>query len=231
MPARRSIGFATLGVALIAGVLLGVKSFLPVEGFVFNQIYKSGYWGRHPSGLGSSGPGSTELVTREYRKFIETLIRQEGIKTVVDAGCGDWEFSQHIDWGGAQYIGIDVSSVVLDRVIAQYSKPNIMFSEASLVEVLPPADLLIVKDVLQHLPIDDISKFIHNNLRPGRYKIAVLTNDRAANGADNNSNIVRGDYRKIDLASPPFNVHGLEDFDLFKSIPATEKVVQVLRFD
>ena len=231
MSGYRTRTYGILAVALIAAVILVGQYYLSSDSYVFDWIYQTGYWGRAPSGEGSSGPGSTEQASRQYRKFLEALIKQESIQSVVDAGCGDWEFSQHIDWAGAEYLGLDVSTVVLDRVTARYSSSNVRFQRGSVVDVLPVADLLIVKDVLQHLPIEDISQFIQNNLQPGRYKIAVLTNDRARNDEDNNSDILRGGYRTIDLAKPPFNLKGLEDYELFEWEPTREKVVQVLRFE
>ncbi len=194
---------------------------------VFDEIYESGVWGRNESGQGSSGEGSTEQVTRAYRAFLENLIREERIGSVVDAGCGDWEFSQYIDWGEASYLGIDVSSVVLKRVDTLYAGPKIRFQQGSLVEELPPADLLIVKDVLQHLTNQDILQFIRANLRPERYRIAVLTNDRDARYSANNEQIPRGGYRGLDLSRTPFKLEGLEDHQLFEAAP--EKLTQVLR--
>ena len=219
-----------LGAVLVVAVAFMGQSLGNRESYVFNLIYRSGHWGRGASGEGSSGPGSTEEVTREYRRFLETLIREEDIASVVDAGCGDWEFSQYIDWGEADYLGIDVSSVVVDRIKTRYSRPKVRFQRGSLVNVLLPADLLIVKDVLNHLPNEDIMQFIRNNLQPGRYKIAVLTHDRSPNDGNNNGDIIRGNHRGLDLANPPFNLQGLEDhLRLFEAFP--DKVVQVLRFD
>ena len=225
---------ATFHILTLVAVLIAAAVFTTLylpsrQSYVFDLIYLYGFWGRNASGEGSSGPGSTEEVTREYRRFLETLVREEGIASVVDAGCGDWEFSQYIDWGEADYLGIDVSSVVLDRLHTRYLRPKVRFQQGSVVDVLPPADLLIVKDVLQHLPNEDVMQFIRNNLQRGRYKFAVLTNSREPNDGDNNGNILRGSYRGLDLGGPPFALLGLEDHRLFEAYP--DKVVQVLRFE
>ena len=125
---------AILGLALVAGIGL----FLTRNPNAFDQIYLSGGWGTNESGEGTSGSGSTEEVTREYRAFLENLIREEGIQSVVDAGSGDWEFSHYIDWGEADYLGIDISSVVLERAKERYEGPKVHFRLGSATDELPP---------------------------------------------------------------------------------------------
>lgn len=219
-------------VLLVAAVLIGVPALLLAitwETSAFELIYLTNYWGTNDAGEGTSGGGSTEEVTREYRLFLERLIREENITSVVDGGCGDWEFSQFVDWGGADYLGIDISHVAIQRVQERFSGPKVRFEQGSVIDPLPPADLLIVKDVLMHLPIEDIHTFIENNLQPGRYKIALLTHNRSEDPSKNNGDIPHGLFRRIDLRSEPFNVRGLEDHFLFDSEP--DKVTQVLRLN
>jgi hypothetical protein len=116
-------------------------------------------------------------ITREYRAYVEDFIKTHSVKSVVDAGCGDWSFSSAMDWGDAS---------------------------------LPGADLLISKDVLQHLSNELVHKFIRNNLRKGKYKWVILTNTRGSENRD----VASGGYRAIDLAAPPFAVRGLVDLPI-----------------
>lgn len=117
--------------------------------------------------------------------------------SVVDAGCGDWDFSRLIDWGGARYLGIDISNVVIER-LKTHRSDRFEFQMGDITEDLPPADLLICKDVLQHLPIELVNKFIRNNLKKGKYRWALITNDALAAGGNKDTNT--GDYRRIDLS-------------------------------
>ena len=176
----------------------------------FNGIYASGKWDRDSSGKGTSGPGSTVEITREYRAYVEGFIKNHGVKSVVDAGCGDWSFSRVMDWSGASYLGIDISSDVIKDVRQKYEKGSIRFEVGDVTEDLPSADLLLCKDVLQHLPNELIRKFIKNNLRKGKYKWVILTNDRGPENRD----IKAGEHRTIDLGAPPFDVKGLVDLPI-----------------
>jgi len=171
----------------------------------FNGIYSRGDWAKDPEGKGTSGTGSTLDVTQEYRAYIEQFIKKHNVKSVVDAGCGDWEFSSATNWNHARYLGVDISTNVIDLVKKKYQKEGVSFMVGDVTESLPSADLLLCKDVLQHLPNQLIIKFIKNNLKKGKYKWAIITNDLGGSNAD----IKPGEYRQIDLSAPPFGVKGL----------------------
>lgn len=183
----------------------------PLTG-TFNRIYSEGAWGRDVTGKGTSGTGSTLEVTREYRAYVENFIETHAITSIVDAGCGDWGFSRAIDWGDASYLGVDIASDVIETVRAKYETDRVRFQVGDITEALPAADLLISKDVLQHLPNELVHKFIRNNLRKGKYKWVILTNDRGS--PPRNLDTVPGGYRVIDLAAPPFEVQGLVDLPI-----------------
>jgi SAM-dependent methyltransferase len=175
----------------------------------FNRIYAEGTWGT-VAGRGTSGTGSTLAITQEYRAYVEDFIKTHSVTSVVDAGCGDWSFSSAITWGDASYLGVDIASDVIATVRSKHEKGKIRFQVGDITDELPAADLLISKDVLQHLSNTLVHKFIRNNLRKGKYKWVILTNDRGSR----NSDIASGGYRAIDLAAPPFEVRGLVDLPI-----------------
>ena len=189
----------------------------------FNRIYGTGEWAKDATGIGTSGSGSTLEITREYRAYIEDFIKKNAVKSVIDAGCGDWSFSSAIDWGDASYLGVDIASDVIVPVRKKHETGKIKFQVGDITEELPAADLLISKDVLQHLSNDLIHKFIKNNLRKGKYKWVILTNDRSSDNHD----IPTGRYRGIDLAAPPFHVKGVVDLPI-KFEKETTKITSLL---
>src|SRR6186997_2537172 len=93
----------------------------------FNRIYTEGTWGKDVAGKGTSGSGSTLEITGEYRAYVEDFIKKHSVKSVVDAGCGDWSFSSAIDWGDASYLGIDIASDVIAAVRNKHEKGRIKF--------------------------------------------------------------------------------------------------------
>jgi hypothetical protein len=72
--------------------------------------------------------------------------------------------------------------------------------------VLPKADLLICKDVLQHLPYEDIQKIIKQF---DKFKYCIVINDvDPVKLTCENVDIPRGHYRCLDLTKPPFSLIG-----------------------
>ncbi len=220
-----------ISLCFFAGFFIFIKYKSSIDdknnvGEIFNQIYIKGKWGKNESGMGHSGHGSKVENAKKYIVFINRFLTEHNIKTVVDAGCGDWQFSKYIIWDEINYLGIDISSIVINRISKKYTRENIKFQLGDITKELPGADLLICKDVLQHLSNKQIITFINNNLKTNRYKWVIITNDKTQSGK--NIDIIPGKYRRLDLSKPPFNIKGLVDIkDLFEI--KENKTVQVLK--
>jgi SAM-dependent methyltransferase len=191
---------------------------------VFTHIYTTKLWGTNEHGEGISGGGSTLDQTKLYREFLQTFLREHNIHSVVDVGCGDWTFSKAIDWTGIAYIGYDVVGFLIDKNNAKYGTQSIQFIKGDATATdLPAADLLICKDVLQHLPNADIAKFLRQ-LR--KFKYCLITNDIDLSKTNNNLRIVRGEHHLVDLTMPPFNLRG-EKVLTYESGPNIKQVLLV----
>jgi SAM-dependent methyltransferase len=167
---------------------------------VFDHIYRHDLW------KGGSGPGSSEENTRPYRQFLHNFLRSNAVRSVVDLGCGDWQYARHMDWKGIAYLGIDVSKVVLENT-RQFAAPGIEFRELNAVtSPMPAADALIVKDVLQHWSNADILALLP---KLSAYRYALITNGFLPAARDRiNSDITPGRWRPVDLLRPPFSQPG-----------------------
>ena len=98
------------------------------------------------------------------------------MQSVVDYGCGDWAFSRKIDWQGATYTGLEIVSDLVTRNQRLYGRAGVRFAVTpESPEALPAGDLLVAKDVLQHLPNHDIHRFLTEVVV--RYRYALITND------------------------------------------------------
>jgi SAM-dependent methyltransferase len=171
---------------------------------IFNKIYQTDAWG------GGSGIGSFAQNTGEYRLFLESFLKENKVKSVLDVGCGDWQFSSLIDWSGIDYTGIDVSDVVLANT-QKYTKHGIKFIHLDAVtDDLPVADLLIIKDVMQHWSNSDILSFV-SKLK--KFKWSLITNGFHPDLTTHvNKDIVPGGWRPVDLLSEPFKIEGRNVF-------------------
>lgn len=171
---------------------------------VFTEIYDKGVWGKNKQGVGHSGGGSDYKNALAYIKFLEEFMALKEVRSVVDFGCGDWTFSQHVNWSGIEYLGIDVVKKVIENNTEKYSSSNVTFISADGVNYeLPEADLIVCKDVLQHLPNDDIKLFLKQLYK---FKHCLITNDIDPHPQNNNAQISVGNWRPIDLTIAPFNL-------------------------
>ena len=175
---------------------------------LFDVVYETNYWGS------GSGSGSNENLCRDYVAFLQEFFKAHNITSIVDAGCGDWQFSKNIDFSGITYQGFDVASFVINANTPRYSKDNISFHlYDGDFSKLPSADLLICKDVLQHLPIAKIKEFI--TILP-RFKYALITNDI---GTNNNTEILPTQGRTLDLREDPFYLDCSIVFEIQENCP------------
>ncbi|MEJ0013364.1 MAG: class I SAM-dependent methyltransferase [Bauldia sp.] len=174
---------------------------------IFDMIYRAEVWGsRGNEAAVSSGYGSTGKATAPYRDFLVSFMRDKNIRSVVDIGCGDWELGRLVDWTGVDYTGVDVSAVILENT-SRFTADGIRFIEGDARTIdLPRADLLLMKDVLQHWSNDDIKRFLP---KIGGYRHALLTNGAPLREAEDiNHDIPAGNYHALDLTRPPFAVAG-----------------------
>ncbi len=168
---------------------------------IFTDIYN------RKEQAGISDPGSTLESTQNYRHILQNFLRDNKINSVVDLGCGIWEFLSHIDWNGIEYRGFDVVARVIEQNKLFYENDHIHFEQLdALQHELPAADLLLCKDVLQHLTNEDIQSII---AQFKKYKYCLITNGLSPLDQLNHP-IKRGDYRPIDLTKPPFSLEGIK---------------------
>ncbi|WP_099864626.1 class I SAM-dependent methyltransferase [Pararhizobium haloflavum] len=164
----------------------------------FEEIYRTAEWEG-----GGSGEGSHPVHTFGYRRFLGRFLRENAIRSVVDLGCGDWQFSRRIDWRGIDYQGFDVVPMVVEANQRRYGSDTIRFELAPDFENLPQADLIIAKDVLQHWSNASILDFLPVLQR---YRHALITNCVTPDGLSQNSDIADGDFRPVDLRLEPFSM-------------------------
>lgn len=189
----------------------------------FQDVYKNGVWGVDAEGRGTSG-SATPLATKVYTVFLQDLLKTAKIRSVVDAGCGQFGQSGLIDWTGIDYRGFDIVADVIDRDRQKYERPNVHFFVANVIDAdLPPADLLICNYVLQHLPIADVTTFLAKQVPKYRYVIISNTVDRVTLTADNRE-IAPGEFRPLDITRPPFSVKGRKVLTYFDD-PSMQQVV------
>lgn len=183
----------------------------------FTQIYRDHAW----SGRSRSGPGSDPENASMYLGILQRLLGEQTfrIRAVLDIGCGDWSLGMEICWDGIQYVGMDIVPELIDTLNAKYSSRNVKFLQGDLAnDEIPPADLVIVKDVLQHLSNRSVQTFLR---KLPRFRFALITNDARRrrrmpwplrflkqNMVRANCDIQDGGSRPLQLLRAPFGLSG-----------------------
>lgn len=165
----------------------------------FEAIYREDRWSN------GSGPGSSPANTIEYRAFLERFLKENAIRSVTDLGCGDWQFSRLVDWSAADYTGLDVVPALVETNAARYGRDGLRFGVFTSLDSLPGGDLLLAKEVLQHLPNAMVAEYLA--IIRARYRFALLTNAVEPREQANRV-ITAGDWRPLRLDQPPFSARG-----------------------
>ena len=165
----------------------------------FEDIYSKDVW------RGGSGPGSSPVNTAEYRAFVQRFMHDNGVRTVTDLGCGDWQFSRLIDWSGVRYTGLDLVPHLITSNESRYGGPGVTFRVLETIDDLPGGDLLLCKEVLQHLPNAAVADYLRHIRK--KYRLALLTNFVLPEQLVN-SDIAPGRSRPLRLERPPFSAPG-----------------------
>ena len=167
----------------------------------FTNIYEKELWGR---GKGS-GAGSRPKFNAPYITFLENFLRDNNIKSVIDFGCGDWQFSQYIDWGNVNYLGLDVVDSVIENNKKQFPKYSFI-SDTTVFPYLENRELILIKDVIMHWPNEEIISFLDKLIT---YDIKILLINQFGQGKNRRLKRVGG-FSSIDYDKFPLNKYNSE---------------------
>jgi hypothetical protein len=168
----------------------------------FSSIYDHNLWSSKES---KSGSGSELEYTRPVIDWLIKTISLYKIKTCVDAPCGDFNWMRLVLKDvNVKYIGLDIVDELVRANKLNYSDQHTNFFCNNICkDQIPNCDLLIVRDCLFHLSLQDINKFL-NNIAHTDYKY-LATTSHITDQKHSNTDIISGDFREINLFLEPFN--------------------------
>ncbi len=144
---------------------------------IFQHIYKNQVWGRSSKADGFySGTGShDDQVVRPYIAALSAWLNQLPHKPIVlDLGCGDFFVGSQVLAHCKSYIACDIVPELIESHRVKYAHLNVVFKCMDLAhQELPDAQVVVVRQVLQHLDNKSISLFC-NSLMPS-HQYLVLT--------------------------------------------------------
>lgn len=170
----------------------------------FTRVFETRRWatGESVSGPGSDhGSGSVAHTARLLHRFIPEL----GIRTLADIPCGDfhWMGQTLIQHPEVEYVGYDIVEPLIARNGRMH--PGRSFVVLDIVTEVPPrADLILCKDLVNHLYERDVRSALRNMVASGSTWLLITSNT----GYENLEleMLAPGASRELDLAAPPYDL-------------------------
>jgi hypothetical protein len=165
----------------------------------FERIYETNLWADPQS---RSGVGSSLDSTRVVRAKLPKALRQLEARVLLDVPCGDFTWMEHVDLSGIEYIGADIVPSIVEQNNRLHAAGTRRFVNLDLTrDRLPDADVLLCRDCLVHLSYENIGAVLANIARAN---VGYLLTTSFP-GRNDNYDVPDGDWRALDLQSPPFS--------------------------
>ena len=166
----------------------------------FERIHRTNLWGAASS---VSGLGSEENATIAIRTVLPALLRDLGIRSLLDAPCGDARWIPEV-CSFMDYIGVDIMPALIAASADRVNRGEISgrFIEADITrDDLPAADAILCRDCLVHLSFENIGRTLSRFRATGAtWLIATTFPDWRSN-----TDCEDGDWRALNLCHAPFH--------------------------
>jgi SAM-dependent methyltransferase len=150
-----------------------------------------------------SGRGSTLVRTATIRRELPALLRELGVRSVLDAGCGDFHWFGSMELELESYVGVEVVEELAALDQERHGGAGRRFVSLDVTrDALPRVDLILCRDCLVHLKNRQVQAALRNFRRSGsRYLLATTFT-----GPHPNEEAPLGGWRPLNLERPPFGL-------------------------
>jgi len=165
---------------------------------IFSEIYQTNAWQDSES---VSGRGSTLARTTAIMAQLPLLLQDLNVKTLLDAGCGDFNWMKRVALTDIDYIGIDVVPELIARNRERYENEHATFAVVDITrDRLPVADAILCRECFIHLSLRNIQAALRN-FQNGSATYLLCTTHPAVSA---NTDCPDGGWRSLNLQLPPF---------------------------
>jgi hypothetical protein len=170
----------------------------PQHEIVFNKIYKTNAWGDPDT---YSGAGSNTTNTAVIRERLPLLLKELGVRTILEIPCGDFFWMKDLPLDVDRYIGADIVRDIIAANKKKFECPGKIFIVLDILsDSLPTVDLILCRDCLAHFSHNNIKRALTNMKKSNsRY---VLTSTYTSR--NENPDISTGSFRPLNLQIAPF---------------------------
>jgi 2-polyprenyl-3-methyl-5-hydroxy-6-metoxy-1,4-benzoquinol methylase len=205
---------------------------------IFTATYTNYRWGRNQRSFelySGDGSHSAEIIDGYISKVSKFLSSFEELPIVIDIGCGDFNIGKEICGFASIYIACDVVPVVIESNRKKYNLKNVRFEVLDAVnEEIPSGDVVILRQVLQHLSNQDIHKILNKIETKYRYLIFTdhqpLTLDWQPNIDKKTGSNIRNEFGSgLDITKVPFNFK-VQNSELLHSVKIEDGYIRTYLF-
>jgi SAM-dependent methyltransferase len=166
----------------------------------FQRIHDTNLWGASAS---ISGLGSEIDATAVLRAELPGLLEGLGVRSLLDAPCGDASWINHADLG-TRYVGVDIVAALIENLRSAAAAGKIK-GEYHLADItrdpLPRCDAILCRDCLVHLSFANIERAVANFRTSGAVWLIATTFPEW----QSNSDCEDGDWRALNFELKPFD--------------------------
>jgi glycosyltransferase involved in cell wall biosynthesis len=175
-----------------------------------NKIYFEKRWGKDNNFVYYSGRGShDDFIIKPYVDSVKNFLIDKDF-SVLDLGCGDFNVGSRISPFAKKYIACDIVTELIDynKIRFKDFQNTVFFKNSICEDDWPVADVVCIRQVLQHLSNNEILKIIP---KLSSFKYAIITESLPLSKFEANiDNFTGPDIRLskksgVVLDLPPFN--------------------------
>jgi 2-polyprenyl-3-methyl-5-hydroxy-6-metoxy-1,4-benzoquinol methylase len=165
----------------------------------FRRIHDTNLWGASAS---TSGLGSEIDATAVLRAELPRLLQRLGVRSLLDAPCGDAGWINAADLA-VRHVGVDIVPELIERLQVRAAAGDIN-GEYHLADItadtLPRCDAILCRDALVHLSFANIERAVANFRASGAAWLIATTFPEW----QTNTDCEDGDWRALNFERPPF---------------------------
>lgn len=166
----------------------------------FTQHYRLKDW-QEPETV--SGRGSTLQRTAAIRRELPALFRELRVRSVLDAGCGDFNWFHTMETELDSYVGVEVVEELAAVNQERHGTGQCRFVSLDVTrDDLPRVDLILCRDCLVHLKNGQVRAALRNFRRSGSTYLLATT----FTGDHPNEDVPLGGWRPLNLERAPFGL-------------------------
>ncbi|MGY5351034.1 class I SAM-dependent methyltransferase [Wenyingzhuangia sp. IMCC45533] len=192
------------------------------------QVYEMKLWGGEEHDFYSGEGSHKEQLVKPYVNVVSSFLSSfTNPPTVCDLGCGDFNVGAQLLSYAKRYTAVDIVPALIVRNKQKFNHPNLSFDCLNIAEdTLPKADVVVIRQVLQHLSNKEIKAAIK---KLEKYKYIILTEHIPNGEFEPNQDIISGQGIRlkkksgVDITKEPFNLKYVESKDLLM-VPLEKKL-------